>query len=272
MKPRGRRERRKREGASARGRFRVFKRIKRACVRMAAFARKEQVRRAALGWLFVLLLGFGMLGGSVLAVSGAVKRTGRARVYAPDEISLLEGEFDCVLVLGCRVYADGRMSDMLTDRVLTGIEVIESGACDTLLMSGDHRTDAYDEPSAMKAFAVKKGIPSSRVFLDHDGYSTYDSIARYKEIYGGGRVVIVTQEYHLYRALYLADKLGIDAVGVSADRRGYARQGEREIREILARCKDVYLGLAQPDPEVLGDAVLLSSNGDASAEARPILP
>lgn len=237
-------------------------------------AKKQKPTRfwkLARGGLLVFLLCVGMLCVSVCAVSGAVKHKSAPRVLSLEELSREDEGFDCVLILGCRVYENGRMSDMLTDRVLTGIEIFESGACDTLLMSGDHRTDAYDEPSAMKAFAVKKGVPSERIFLDHDGYSTYDSLARYKEIYGGGRVVIVTQEYHLYRALYLAEKLGIDAVGVSADLRTYRGQSKRDAREMLARCKDVYLGLKQPLPEVLGEKVSLSGNGDATAQTRPSL-
>ena len=222
---------------------------------------------ACIGLATALLLS--LVGLCFLAVSGAVKHHMSGAVMTLEELQASGETYDCVMVLGCRVYEDGRMSDMLEDRVLTGIALLEAGVSDTLLMSGDHRTDAYDEPTAMKRFAVERGIPSERVFLDHDGYSTYESVARLGDVFGGRRVVIVTQEYHLYRALYLAEKLGMEAVGVPADLRTYSGQTLRDLREVLARCKDVYLGLKQPDFDTPDDPVSLSGNGDHTAETRP---
>lgn len=209
------------------------------------------------------------VGACVLAVSSAVRHRMHPSVMTVEELATSGEKYDCVMVLGCRVYENGRMSDMLTDRVKTGVALLVAGVSDTLVMSGDHRTDAYDEPSAMKAFAVEQGISSERIFLDHDGYSTYESVMRLREVFGGKRVVIVTQEYHLYRALYLAEKLGMDAVGVPADLRSYAGQTLRDVREIFARCKDVYLGLKQPKSYVSGTPISLSGNGDLTAEIRP---
>ncbi len=224
----------------------------------------------ALGGVICMVIALGLAaGGMVLSVSAAVRDKAGSRIWSAQELAASGRQYDCVLVLGCRVYDNGELSSMLEDRMLTGVELVHAGVSDTLLVSGDHRTDAYNEVDAMKRFAVEHGVPSERVFQDHDGYSTYDSISRLKKIYGAGRVVIVTQEYHLYRALYLAEKLGMEAVGVAADRQSYQKQSFRDVREVLARCKDVFFGLKQPLPEVMGSPVDLSGNGDGTAQSRP---
>lgn len=231
------------------------------------FLKSRQVRNSA-----ILLLGsvlFVVL--SVFSISLSVKHKTGGNILTVEELKNAGEHYDCVLILGCGVYADGTPSPMLTDRMLTGVEVLQTGVTDRMLVSGDHRTDAYNEVGVMKQFAIEAGIDSRRIFQDHDGYSTYDSVFRAKEIFGGRRVVIVSQEYHLYRALYLAEKLGIDAVGVCADRRPYRNQAVYELRETLARCKDVFYGLKQPFSAVLGDTVALSGNGDFTAEDRPVI-
>lgn len=247
--------------------FCKFGRILRGfCVRVWSFLRCRQVRNTA-----ILLLGtLSFLVLSVFSISLSVRHKTGGKVLTLEELKATGVGYDCVLILGCGVYADGTPSPMLTDRMLTGVEVLQTGVTDRMLVSGDHRTDSYDEVGVMKQFAIDAGISSERIFQDHDGYSTYDSIFRTKEIYGGRRVVIVSQEYHLYRALYLAEKLGMDAVGVCADRRPYRNQLVYELRETVARCKDVFYGLKQPKPTVLGDTVALSGNGDFTAEDRPV--
>ena len=194
-------------------------------------------------WLQVtaLILGTCLAGGaSALTVSGAVRQKTRSRVRTVEDLRDAGETFDCVLVLGCKVYPDGRLSDRLADRVQVALGALEAGLSDTLLVSGDHRTDSYNETGAMKAYAVAHGISSERVFEDHDGYSTYESVYRAREVFGARRVLIVTQEYHLYRALYIAQSLGLDAYGLSADRRPYRGELWRQCREVLARYKDYF--------------------------------
>ena len=240
-------------------------------VRIFSKAKTRKVKRMLGAILCGCLVFCLVVGGMLFSISAAVCNKVQKQVMTVEELENAGETYDCVLVLGCAVYRDGRLSAMLSDRVLTGAELLFAGVSDTLLMSGDHRTDDYNEVGAMKDFAIGQGVPSERIFQDHDGYSTYDSIARLKTVYGAKKVVIVTQEYHLYRALYLAEKLGIDAVGVAADRpEGYNKKLYRNTREILARCKDVYYGLKQPAPEVLSTAVDLSGSGDLTAESRPI--
>lgn len=146
-------------------------------------------------------------------------------------------DVDCILVLGASVYGT-QPSTMLSDRLDTGIVLYESGVSDTLLMSGDSSGEYYDEVGAMKLYAVNRGVSEEHIELDPKGLCTYDSMKRVVEEYNAKKIVIVTQKYHIFRALYIADRLGIEAYGVHSDPRTYSRQDTREIREIAARCKD----------------------------------
>jgi vancomycin permeability regulator SanA len=129
-------------------------------------------------------------------------------------------------------------------------------------MSGDHGRTDYDEVAAMKQFAINAGIPSENIFMDHAGFSTYESLYRAKEIFQAKKILIVTQEYHLYRAIYIANQLGLEAYGVSADYRSYSGQTGRDIREFLARVKDFGTGIFKPEPTYLGDTIPIWGNGD----------
>ncbi len=219
-------------------------------------------RKRILLILLCVFLGICLLaGGTALGVNFYVQGSVKDRILSAEEAEALT-EVDCILVLGCLVRSDGSPSDMLTDRLSVGVDLYERGIAPKLLMSGDHGREEYDEVGAMKQYATDRGIPSEDVFMDHAGFSTYESVYRAKEIFGADRIVIVTQEYHLYRALYLAEALGIEAYGVSADVRTYRNQWTRELREILARNKDFVNGSVQPKPTHLGDPIDLSGNGD----------
>ncbi len=202
-----------------------------------------------------------LLAGGIFAVNAYVKGSTKGQIFTAEQAASLE-DVDCILVLGCLVRSDGSPSDMLADRLSVGVSLYDNGTCDRILMSGDHGTAEYDEVNAMKQYAVTHGIPSENVFMDHAGFSTYESIYRAKEIFGARKIVIVTQEYHLYRALYIANALGVEAYGVSADLRTYRNQWQRDLREILARSKDVLQGIVKPKPTYLGEPVDLSGNGD----------
>jgi len=197
----------------------------------------------------------------VLAVNAHVRTVGSTRLLAPEQAAELE-EVDCIIVLGCQVKTDGSLSHMLRDRLIRGVELYHAGASPKLLMSGDHGRVNYDEVNAMKAYAVENGVPSEDVFMDHAGFSTYETVYRAKEIFGADKVIIVTQEYHLYRALYIAEALGIEAYGVSADLNRYGGQTMRDIREVLARCKDFAMCIFKPEPTYLGETIPVSGNGD----------
>ena len=221
----------------------------------SAKRKKFSAKRLLLIFLAICLLGC-ML---VLAMNLAVKSSAD-QIITEEEASSLDA--DCILVLGAGVTDAGIPSPMLKDRLLQGIALYKNGAADKLLMSGDHGQVDYDEVNVMKQFAVDRGVPSEDIFMDHAGFSTYDSLYRARDIFAAQKIIIVTQRYHLYRALYIADALGLDAYGVASDPRIYQGQTYRQMREILARCKDFLLCLWQPKPALLGDAIPVSGNGD----------
>ena len=157
---------------------------------------------------------------------------------------------------------DGKPTPILKDRLDKGIELYKNGYAKKIIMSGDHGTSEYDEVNVMKQYAIEEGVPSSDIFMDHAGFSTYDSVYRAKEIFGVKHMMIVSQKYHLYRALYLANSLKVDAVGVPAEDITYNGAAYREFREILARNKDFVKGLLAPPSTYLGDTISVSGDGN----------
>lgn len=217
------------------------------------------LKRIGLGVLVLAVLGIT----AIFAIDAHVRFSTAPRIVSADEAASL-GDVDCVLVLGCGVHPDGRPSDMLADRISQGVALYESGTSPKLLMSGDHGRADYDEVNAMRETAVQAGLPADDVFMDHAGFSTYESMYRARDVFGAKRIVIVSQEYHLYRALYVAKRLGLDAYGVSADLRPYVGQEARELREVLARSKDFFTAIVQPLPSFLGDPISLSGSAAAT--------
>lgn len=172
-----------------------------------------------------------------------------------------ETDYDCILILGCGV--DGEQpSLMLTDRLELGIELYKKGYAPKIIMSGDHGREEYDEVNVMKNYAIELGVPSEDIFMDHAGFSTYESIYRAKEIFNVKKMLIVTQKYHLYRAIYDARALGIDAYGFDGKLRSYYGQTYRDIREVLARNKDFIWCIIKPQPKYLGEAIPVWGNGN----------
>ena len=190
-------------------------------------------------------------------------RKEKPNIISSDDAAALE-DVDCIMVLGCSVRPDGTPSGMLRDRLDKGIELYEDGVSDRLLMSGDHGRKNYDEVNRMKQYAIDEGIPSGDIFMDHAGFSTYESMYRARDIFQAERIVVVTQEYHMYRALYNAGQMGMDAYGVASDPRKYGGQKIRDAREMLARTKDFLYAIAKPKPTYLGEAIPVSGNGDAT--------
>lgn len=168
---------------------------------------------------------------------------------------------DCILVLGAGVR-NNQPSPMLNDRLETAIQLYQQGKAPKMIMSGDHGREDYNEVGVMKEFAINAGVPSDDIFMDHAGFSTYESIYRAKEVFQAKKIIIVTQDYHLYRALYIANQLNIEAVGVASNPREYAGQTMRDMRETVARCKDFLSCIVQPKPTYLGEAIPVSGNGD----------
>jgi len=184
----------------------------------------------------------------------------RKAIHTPEEAHQLTG--DCILVLGCGVRSDGQPSHMLQDRLDVAIAAYQKGLAPKLLMSGDHGRAHYDEVNAMKDYAIARGVPSQDIFMDHAGFSTYESMHRARDIFQCERIIIVTQRYHLYRAIHNARAFGMEAVGISSDLREYARQSYFDIREAAARVKDWLWCMMKIPPTYLGEAIPIFGNGD----------
>ena len=224
--------------------------------------------RKRLKKLFCWLLCLAILGSSaVLGINTMVKATAKDKILTVEQATALE-DVDCILVLGCYVHENGNPSGMLHDRLRMGVELYEAGAAAKLLMTGDHGQVNYDEVYAMKRFAVDAGIASENVFMDHAGFSTYESMYRARDIFQAKKIVIVTQEYHLYRAIFIAESLGLEAYGVSADYRSYSGQTKRDVREVLARVKDAFSCVFKPQPTYLGETIPVWGNGDLTNDEK----
>ena len=219
--------------------------------------KKKWILRSIIVLLSLALLGIAIIFG----INTYVKGCAASAILSPDQAASLE-DIDCILVLGCKVKDNGVPSDMLADRLRRGVELYDLGAATKLLMTGDHGQENYDEVDAMKQYAVDHGISSKDVFMDHAGFSTYESMYRARDIFQAKKIIIVTQEYHLYRAIYIARALGMDAYGVSSDYRNYSGQISRELREILARVKDYATSLFQPLPTYGGETIPIYGDGN----------
>jgi len=158
-----------------------------------------------------------------------------------------------VLILGARVHDNGKLSQILADRVDTALEVYNAGKVKMFLVSGDHGQVDYNEVEAIKMYLLEKGIPEEIIILDHAGFETFDSVYRAKNVFGAESLIISTQEFHLYRALYLGSSVGLDVQGVKADRRVYLGAFWNEVRESGARVKAVFDVLTGQKPKFLSD-------------------
>lgn len=162
---------------------------------------------------------------------------------------------DYIVVLGAGIR-NNRPSPMLEDRLKTSIKLYNNGISDKIILTGDHQSDDYDEVTVMLNYLLENNIPKEDIILDNYGISTYDSIYRLKYIYKASNIVIVTQKYHLYRALYIANKLDIEAIGVTSNLRSYYGQSIREVREILARDKDFIKTIYKPESKYIKESMV----------------
>ena len=217
---------------------------------------KRRIKR----FFIILISAAVLLATAVFVPNFIVIKKSESNIVALEEGAELSDAY-CAVILGAGVR-EGKPTPMLRDRLLVGIDLYKSGAVKKLIMSGDHGSADYDEVNIMKSFAVDRGVPDEDIFMDHAGFSTYETIYRAREIFEADNIIIVSQKYHLYRALYIAEKLGIKSVGVSADLDTYRGQTKRDLREILARDKDFFKCIFKPKPTYLGDKIPVSGNGN----------
>lgn len=173
-------------------------------------------------------------------------------------------ESQCAIVLGSAVYSDGTPGDFLKNRLDAGIKLYQSGKVDKLLFSGDNGQVDYNEVEAMKIYALEAGVEEDDIFLDHAGFSTYESMYRAQEIFNVDIAIVVTQEYHLYRALMIGKMLGINVTGYSADDINDSGSTARRVREFLATDKDFVQALFRMKPTYLGEEIPITGDGHLS--------
>ncbi|MDO5590322.1 MAG: ElyC/SanA/YdcF family protein [Lachnospiraceae bacterium] len=200
----------------------------------------------------------------LVSLLGNVVVIGTTRNLIKKETAVKNQNADCILVLGAGVKKDNSPSLMLRDRLDRAIKLYKDGAAPKLLMSGDHGRKNYDEVQVMKDYAIEQGVPSSDIFMDHAGFSTYDSMYRAKSVFQVKNMIVVSQKYHLYRALYSAKGLGVKATGIPAKEVRYNGQLYRDLREVLARDKDIVTVLSKKKPKYLGDIVPITGDGDVT--------
>ena len=181
-----------------------------------------------------------------------------------DQQAAASFDADAIIVLGASVYPDGTPSGILQDRLDDGIALYFAGAAPKIIMSGDNGTESYNECWAMKQYAISQGVPSEDVFCDHAGFSTYETMYRARHVFGADRVVIATQTYHLYRAVYDAQGVGMEAIGVPSDYGEYVNQSWYDIREVFARSKDFFQVLFSVPSTFVGDPISLDQSGDVT--------
>lgn len=196
-------------------------------------------------------------------IMGAITNT-KDDFLATEYKSMKEVNADCIMVLGAGIVDDETPTPMLKDRLDTGILLYKNGVAPKILLTGDNGTVTHNEIHVMLNYVKKAGVPEEDIFCDHAGFSTYDSMYRAKSIFEVESLIVVTQTYHEYRALYIAEKLGLTAKGIASDQERYAGQPIREIREVLARVKDWGKTLVKPEATLGGEAIPISGSGISS--------
>lgn len=161
------------------------------------------------------------------------------------------------IVFGARVYGEGRLSSMVRDRVDTAVELYKAGKVQKLLFSGDNRVADYNEPADMMTYAAQQGVNPADMQPDYGGRRTYDTCYRAKSIFGVEEALLITQQFHLPRALFTCSMLGMEVEGVAADRRVYSPasiqwSASRELPATVIALLDV---MRRAPPPVMGDPI-----------------
>jgi SanA protein len=220
-------------------------------------------KRRALLWTLVVVGTLVALAGLALLVPNLVI-TQSAKDYivqSPEDAPRAQ----VAIVLGARIWVDGTPMDMLGDRLETGVRLYESGKVDKLLLSGEHYQVPYNQVDSMLQYVLQRGVPEEDVFTDNAGLSTYDTMYRAREVFQVKSALVVTQDFHLSRAVYTARHLGLEAIGVVADLQSYRDEAPNAAREILARVNAVIeLHITHPRPAELGEPIPITGDGRAS--------
>ena len=215
-----------------------------------------------------ILIGFGIVfvtAALFALVSNLIVRLSvKGRMRSVEESAEKSG-YDCILVLGCGVWEE-TPSPLLSDRLDAAVKLYHAGAAPKVLVSGDHGRKDYNEVSVMRKYLIDRGVPSEDVFMDHAGFSTYETMYRASDVFGVRKALVVTQEYHLYRALYDASAFGIEADGAMATGHVFASQTLWNMREAVARVKDFIWCIFKPEPTYRGEKIDIHGNGEVTLD------
>ena len=204
---------------------------------------------------------------SVVKTGGAdlIASIGESRTLEKEEVETLKSfNADCILVLGCGIVDYDTPTSVLADRLDAGIELYNLGVAPKLLLTGDNGTEGHNEIHVMLNYCLGEGVPPEDIFCDHAGFSTAESMIRARNIFSVERAIVVTQTYHEYRALYLGQQLGIEVRGVGSDQRQYGLNLMRDLREVLARDKDLLKMKMGNEDALGGEKISLKGDGRIS--------
>jgi SanA protein len=214
--------------------------------------RKKKTALIASG-VFLLLSGVAFIG-----INYHVEETGDSFTVSVN----LAPEADAAIILGAAVHPNGMLSGILQDRVDRGIQLYRAKKVKKLLMSGDHGEASYDEVTAMGRYARQHGVPAEDIFLDHAGFTTYESMYRARDVFQVKRALIVTQAFHISRSVYIARSLGIEAWGVTSNLHSYGGEDYFETRELPARFKAfLQINILHSRPTYLGPVIPITGDG-----------
>lgn len=215
--------------------------------------KKKRIKRTVFILLLAVLTGlFSMVG-----IYNYTDKIGESLTVSPNEATAA----DCIIVLGAGVVGD-TPSWSLKNRLDKAIEVYKLGHTTKIIVSGDHGQDSYDEVNVMRNYLMENGILKDNIFMDHAGFSTYDSLYRARDVFGVESAIVVTQKLHLRRALYIGNKLGLDCQGVEAKNSTVSSTAMQSVREYPARVKAfLQCEIFHSKPKYLGDVIPLTGSG-----------
>ena len=223
---------------------------------------RSHVRRMLFAVLIAVILA--LLLAITLNLIVCLSQLGRMRSLE-DSLEDTDRDYDCIIVLGCGVWGE-TASPLLSDRLDQAVSLYKAGIAPKILMSGDHGREGYDEVAVMRRYCLERGVPSEDIFLDHAGFSTYETMWRASKVFGVRKAVVVTQKYHLFRALYDAHAFGIEVRGTIATGHSFQSLPLWEARECFARIKDFFWCLAKPDATYGGEAIDIHGNGEVTLD------
>jgi len=193
-----------------------------------------------------------------LCANLAIKRSAKGAICRkPEDVP----EKPVAIIFGAKVWSQGP-SHILSDRLDAGIRLYKLGKVKKLLLSGDHGRKEYDEVNAMRAYALGRGVPPEDIFLDHAGFRTYATLYRARDVFGVTAAVLITNEFHLPRAIYTGNRFGLDVVGLTSDARTYRTWLFNDCREFLARTLAwIQINITRPRPKYLGPKIDITGDG-----------